>query len=250
MACPNCNKTVYTNQKSNIGLPDCQPNCPEQVDCDGNVTLSDCIAVNVDLTCAETVAGDSLSTVLTAIDEKLCESTGNCTVSVTADDTCCGYLSDKLTSDNQSILIEVLTDEPSGCQKINIETKPASIVWNNINLTSSFETISGYQIPQYSEPDTLGRVWFRGSFTCKSGIYLNPGSVTTANTSALRVQYRPLANRSTFNGMVAASTGGASQVPRINIFTNGIIQVKNTTNNILDSRGIICLDGFVIETLS
>jgi len=242
MACPNCNKTVYTNQKSNIGLPDCQPNCPEQVDCDGNVTLSDCIAVNVDLTCAETVAGDSLSTVLTAIDEKLCESTGNCTVSVTADDTCCGYLFDKLTSDNQSVTFEILDN--AGCQKINIEVNPSTIVWHNLNLTSSFSTIPNYQPPQYSDPDALGRVWFRGSATCSPTTFLPAGSITNFITAALPTNVRPQYIRTTFNGKVA---GIYSQVPQILINTNGMIQIKNSTTATLDAKGIICFDGFVIE---
>ena len=245
----NCKESIFQNQKSIISTPQCQDDCPEEINCNGEIVSSDCVKINANLSCLEIFVNDSLTEALTSVNDKLCDIESGCKVKVSADDACCDYLYNKLTSDNQSISIEILTDEPSGCQKINIETSPSSIVWHDINMTSTFSVIPNYQRPQYSDPDALGRVWFRGSATLAPSAEILPGVPVTFATSNLGTSYRPQFIRTTFNGRVASTTSvNATQVPQILIYPTGLIQIKNSTTSKMDAKSIVCFDSFVIET--
>lgn len=239
--CVDCRKSIFNTQTTTIAVPECQDDCPEDVNCDGEVTYSDCINVNVALSCSETAVGASLTTVLQSIDTKICNNQeSTCTVSVSSDDTCCGYLQDKITVGTG--LTKTITNE-GACEKVNISVNPGTIVWNNLPLSANFATITGYQIPQYSEPDALGRVWFRGVFTYGVG-NIPAGGAISLISAALTAAYRPLYIRTYFSGKSSVSGTGTPQL----IFNpNGTITFKNTTVSQFDSKGIFSLDGFVIE---
>lgn len=245
MACKNCKNSYYVNEESNIGNPLCQGDCDPDIDCDGNVILANCVTITANLACSGAVAGESVQEALELLDAKVCETTTNCTVSVTEDDTCCGYLSDKLVSNNQSIVFTVVTSE-SGCQKINAEVNPSALTWNNLNLTTNFSTsfTPTYQTPQYSDPDGLGRIWYRGTFRLADGITLTSGGILSVITATLGVNYRPAFARTYFNGKAGQNGTVPLQVLFLN---NGNIQVKNTSGVTADAKSIISLDGFFLE---
>lgn len=244
----NCKESIFQNQSSVISTPQCQDNCPEQINCNGEIVSSDCVKINANLDCLGIVVNDSLTDTLQSINDKVCDIESGCKVKVSANDACCEYLGSKITSTSGSISITTLTANPSNCQTLDLNISPASTVWNNLNLTNNFSTISGWQIPQYSEPDALGRIWFRGSATVAPSIYLAPGSINNFITAVLGLNYRPTFIRTTFNGRVPSNSPTiGSQTPQIIVNPNGMIQIKNTTVNIMDSKCIICFDGFVIE---
>lgn len=241
--CKDCRDGILNAQKSRIGDPSCNDDCPTETSCEGKQTYTDCVGVNVSLPCIGTTTSDKLTTVLQEFDTKLCQiNEENCTVKVSGDDECCAYLEDKITA-GTGISITKLTANPSNCQSLQISVNPGSLVWNNIPLTANFSTIVGYQIPQYSDPDVFGRVWFRGSFTFLTNIPI--GSISVLNSSALPLNSRPLFIRTFFNGK-GGVTGTIS--PQVLILNNGSIQVKNTTNANTDNKGIVSFDGFWIDT--
>lgn len=241
--CTDCRDSILNRQKSKIANPICNNDCPTETDCQGKQTYTDCVGVNSTLPCVGTTTSDNLTAVLEAIDEKICDvAESNCTVKTTADDCGCGYLEDKLVA-GVGITLTTLTANPSNCQTIEISTNPGSLVWNNIPLTANFSTIVGYQIPQYSDPDALGRVWFRGSFTFLTNISF--GGILNLNSSALPLNSRPQFVRTFFNGK---GGGNGTLSPQILILSNGSIQVKNTTNAVTDNKGIVSFDGFWIDT--
>lgn len=247
--CTDCRDSILNNQTSTIGQPSCNDNCSEDISCEGIGTYSNCVEVNVALDCSETNVGDNLSTVLQAIDTKLCQSTqNNCTVKVSAEDCGCGYLENKISA-GVGITITKITQSPSNCQTLQINTNPATLVWNNITLPSTFTTISGFQIPQYSNKDELGRVWFRGSFTISGGNSMTAGSIVNL-TTVLPVGSRPLFNRVCSGGYYKPKNTSASIdiSPSYVIFLNtGVIAVKNIQGVEIDGKSVITLDGFYID---
>lgn len=74
--CNDCRDSILNGQKSLLGDPSCEDNCPSETDCEGIQTYSDCVAVNPALPCIDTDANTSLSDVLVAIDNKLCDTNG------------------------------------------------------------------------------------------------------------------------------------------------------------------------------
>lgn len=236
-----CKDSILNGQKSVIGEPICHDNCGSETDCEGIQTYSDCVGVNPALSCIDTSANTSLSDVLVAIDTKLCETQdSNCQVKVSSTDVCCGFLQEKLTA-GTGISITKQTASPSGCESLLISTNPGTLVWNNLILPAPLTTIAGYQIPQYSDKDALGRVWFRGSFTFSSafakGAIINLSTVIPANS-------RPLYIRTFWNGKGEAFGSVSAQVL---ILPTGVIQIKNNSAADLSSKSIVSFDGFWID---
>lgn len=246
--CKDCRDSILNNQDTTIPSPICQGDCPEDVSCEGIGTYSDCVEVNVALDCINTEVGDNLSTVLQAVDEKLCQSTRNTrTVKVSSNDCGCGYLENKL-SQGTGITITKVTQSPSGCQTLQISQNPGTLVWNNFTLSSSLTTIPNVQIPQYSNPDALGRVYFRGSFTF-SGTF-NPGNIINFSSS-LPVGSRPLAIRFCTGGYYRYAFNNTTMLVSptlVYFYTNGGIAVKNITTSPVDNTSLVVLDGFFIDT--
>lgn len=245
--CTDCRDSILNRQKSKIGVPQCNDECPTETDCQGKQTYTDCVGVNSALPCVGTTTSDNLTTVLEAIDEKICDvAESNCTIKVSADDCGCGYLEDKLVA-GVGITLTTLTDNPTNCQTIQISTNPGSLVWNNIPLTANFASntgnVSGYQIPQYSDPDALGRVWFRGSFTTASDF----GNVSLGvNSSALPINSRPAFARTFWNGRTNVNNALSPQIIVLN--TGTILFVNNTGTTAVANKCIVSFDGFWIDT--
>ncbi len=99
MSCIGCKDGILNGQDSLFPDPICNECQETEVVCTGISTYTDCIKVNTALPCLETANEVSLTSVLEAIDAKLCQNQeSTCTVSVSATDDCCGYLEDKITN--------------------------------------------------------------------------------------------------------------------------------------------------------
>lgn len=248
--CKDCIQPIYNTQKSNISNPECQSDCPQEVYCNGEFVYSDCLKVNVALSCIESSTNATLTSVLQLIDTKLCQvNESNCNVKVSSTDECCGYLQSKLVA-GAGITITKNTDGDN-CETLTIASNPATLVWNNLQLTSNFtnlpSTILGdFQPPQYSNVDALGRIWFRGSFTCRVGYSLSNSSSNIANliSSGLPVGFRPQRIRILNSGR---PTNVASPPLDILFTPSGMIYVNNNSSAPFDSKGFVTLDGFFID---
>jgi hypothetical protein len=245
--CTDCRDGILNGQDSINGLPICSDNCGSETDCEGIQTYSDCVGINPALACIDTDGATgttpvSLSDVLLLMDTKLCQvTTANCSVKVSATDPCCDYLINKLSAGTGISLTKTVV-APSNCEKIVIATNPGTLVWNNITLPASLTVLSGFQIPQYSDKDALGRVFFRGSFGFSTSLAI--GSVINI-ASPLPVGSRPLYKRLTYNGR---ADGNGTMPVEFAIVSSGVMSVKNTSNTVANVRGIVCLDGFNIDT--
>lgn len=248
--CKDCAQPIYNTQKSSVSNPACQGDCPEEVYCNGEFVYTDCVKVNVALSCIDSAVNATLTSVLQAIDSKLCQiNESNCTVKVSATDQCCSYLQTKLVA-GAGITITKNSDRQA-CETLTIASNPATLVWNDLPLSTNFVTpsatiIGSWQKPQYSNVDSLGRIWFRGTFTCKTGYTLSNGAGNTANllATAMPVGYRPQAIRMLFSGR---ATNSPSMSLELIFAPNGMIYVSNNTSGIFDSKGLVSLDGFYID---
>ncbi len=118
--CPDCNEGILDNATSNIPTPLCQ-DCTQEVNCEGITTSSTCVTVPVALPCIDSSAGDTLTEVLEALDDKVCTAVeGTVKVSVSEPDTCPGYLEDKIIAGDG---IEITKSPATGCQILTISEK-------------------------------------------------------------------------------------------------------------------------------
>lgn len=142
--CKDCRDGILNKQASLFADPACTDCNNTEVVCTGKQTYSDCVAVNTTLNCLGTENGASLTEVLEAI----CETaplTNSCKVKVDEDDTCCGYLKDKITSNSLDISVSI---PERGCKTLFIEEKDWTWVnlvlknkWTNFSVVNtSFET--------------------------------------------------------------------------------------------------------------
>lgn len=119
--CTDCNDSILNGQVSLIPDPVCHDNCGTETPCEGIGTYTDCVTMNNALTCIGSISGVTLSSVLTMLDTKLCQViTGKCTVSIDANDTCCGYLGDKLIAGTGVTITKNIATASSGCKTLTI----------------------------------------------------------------------------------------------------------------------------------
>ena len=138
--CLGCKETILDREKSIIGSPICAECNETEVVCTGKTTYTECVTSNTSLPCIDTAIGATQTQINQAFDTKLCQiSTGNCTVSVSADDDCCGYLEDKLTDG-----VGTTVTKPSAriCETLQIDINP--YVYTNLSLTSPWLNASGF----------------------------------------------------------------------------------------------------------
>jgi len=77
MACTDCKQSIYNTESSVIPAPLCQGDCPEEVNCNGEVTYTDCVSSNVALPCLELSVGATQTEINQAIDAALCSSSNS-----------------------------------------------------------------------------------------------------------------------------------------------------------------------------
>lgn len=247
MACTDCKDSIISQTPSLIPGTKCNGDCPEEITC-LDIIGSNCVFYSgANLTCSEINYGDTITEAIVKINAKLCEQ-DSCGVKVTSTDPCCGFLESKIVA-GVGISIIKQTANPSGCERLLISTDPGSLTWTNINLPVQLTNlaVSGYQIPQYSNKDALGRVWFRGSFTFNTQL---PSGNTINLSTTLPANSRPLATRLSTGGYFKTIINGTSiTTPTAVLFLpTGVITVKNISGGAIDNKSIVTLDGFYIDT--
>jgi hypothetical protein len=245
MACKDgCKNSILNGQKSVIGEPICHDNCGSETDCEGIQTYSDCVGVNPALECIDTPANTSLSDVLVALDTKLCQTQqSSCTVSTDANDTCCGYLGDKLIAGTGVTITKNIATASSGCKTLTIST--SCFTWNNIlpsnstgtgNFRNKWQSIgSGFQLAQYSNVKEC-TIKLRGTVV-----------ISGYNNSKEIIAVLPVAPLSIkrFSVNILASSGFKPSV--IDIYPDGSVKLF-TVPNLSDSISV-SLDGISFETV-
>lgn len=216
--CKDCVKQIFNGETSDIGLPQCNDNCGSETNCEGIQTFTDCINVNPALSCADTEANATLSDVLIALDEKICETqTSNCSVKVSSDDTCCSTLESKITV---STGLTKSTTNPGGCEALNIAISCPQ--WNNLTPNASTKWSNkgaGFQTLQYS---TVVGCVVKVRGVVKNGSYTNLYNLV----ATLPVGHRPLLKR-VFGGYTYFDTTTSTyKAGGITIDTDGSIYVS------------------------
>lgn len=237
--CPDCKGGILNKQHSALGTPQCNGNCPEDVTCDGNTVNSSCVIVNVNMDCVEVEAGQTLSEALSALNEK-CQQTidsGNsCKVKINSDDTCCGYLEDKITS--TTLDIEVST-EGRTCKHLTIEEKDWT--WVDINnLKSPWKNLKNVQ----SSAAKLQYGYKNNEVRFKGQVYTEVASGSSQLLSAaLPTTVRP-SERKVFT--TTYSDGTSVLIINIVIQTTGVVNIEilfpvlpSTTSNVIFSLDFI-----------
>jgi len=242
MSCTNCKDSILSQTPYNIGTTKCTGDCPEAITC-VDILPSNCVFYSGNnLSCSGIIFGETITSAINKIDSKLCDTQqDSCLLKISRNDTCCGYLQTKLLASSG---ITLTVGNEGGCETLTIGTNPPTLVWNNISLPIQFQTIFGYQPPQYSNKDNLGRVWFRGSFTTHPSVSIPVGSAPVYLSTTLPVNSTPQYKRVFFNGR---ASGSNSTSPEFVILPSGAMYVKNTTNYSIDYKGIISLDGLWID---
>lgn len=138
--CVGCKETILNKEQSIIGSPICAECNETEVVCTGKTTYTECVTSNTSLPCIDTPNGATLTTILQALDTKLCQiNAGNCTVAVSADDDCCGYLEDKLLDGVGTTVTKI---EDRICETLQIDINPYT--YTNLALTSPWLNASGF----------------------------------------------------------------------------------------------------------
>lgn len=100
--------------------------------------------------CSITICnGDSLNEIIETLYTKLCEGVSECKIKVTEDDECCDFLDTKISSEDGSIIKEVLTDETTGCQTLDLSVRDSIIVQYS-NSTSTDYLIDDADVILYN----------------------------------------------------------------------------------------------------
>lgn len=154
--CKDCKQSIYNTQESGIATPKCQGDCPEDINCNGNLVSSDCVTVNAELSCFDTEVGDTLTSVLQAANEKCGQSNNStCTLKISSNDTCCGFLEKKLLSSDFTFSVQ----NEGGCESLLLSDKcrtwtdvrttdglPGSFIGNWGNFTPFNAQVAGYSL--------------------------------------------------------------------------------------------------------
>lgn len=247
-----CGDSIYNKQKSIIPVPNCAPECPTDLGCEVIIPAT-CVSIIPSIYCLE--LGDNLQDALSVITDAICNiippSGYVYTTAVDANDTCPGYLADKITS----TCLDVTTVNVSGCKTLNIE--PKLLDWKNLVLTSggSWNVPVGYQTPQYAL-DCNGKVWFRGA-CYKNNITLSNTAVTGCFDASLQIDditplyTRTLNNVKFIQGNPANYSALDSWPLAMDITSSGNSQIyggwKNIGGTTVGGSYIICFDGFSYE---
>lgn len=166
-----CPTSIYNKQTSVIPSPLCASDCPEDVTCPLGIIPATCISI-LNNYCID--IGETMEDALVNITNYLCNivppSGYAGRVMIDVNDTCSGYLADKITSD----YLNITTESVSGCKTLKIDCK--QLVWVTISMPS-WSVRPGFQPPQYAI-DCNGKVWFRGS-CYKINITLDPSAPLT-----------------------------------------------------------------------
>jgi len=223
--CTDCKSSILNSSTSTIPTPACQEDCGESVDCNGEVIASDCVYVNVPLTCLETSTGDKLTTVLQTIDAALCNTVeASCQVKINAED-CCDYLGNKIIEGN-GISIDEVSYGSRGCKALQISLDCPT--WNNASLVPKFYNIPTFQTVQYRKSGCSVRI---------TGAVLNSTySVLAPKIFTLPAGYIP-STKKVFNAFAYIS--GAQKV------MHGLITIETTGDvkfTALDAPAIPILD--------
>lgn len=171
--CPDCKDGILNKQGSLFADPACTDCGTTEVVCIGKSTYSDCVEVNQAFECIGSDNGDSLTQVLSDINTKLCTAfeTTN-TILVSSDDTCAGYLSDKIASDDFELSVTNDGGEGRNCETLNINAKCPT--WETVkpkgaSATGAFTgkwtnpTDANYQKTEYTKDIVACTVKLRGS---------------------------------------------------------------------------------------
>jgi hypothetical protein len=192
--CPNCKDSLLNKQVSSIPVPECADDCPTEVDCNGISLSTKCVVSDVALDCIDTEVGATQTEINQAFDEKLCQVTeSNCTASISNEDNCCGFLSDKIV-EGDGINVDVITNG-LGCQVLQISETcyewtnfSASNITGTGNYRNKWANGGGnYQLGSYSSVKEC-TVRLRGTITNNIG-------TTSSLIGVLPVGRRPAASR-------------------------------------------------------
>lgn len=134
------------------------PACPALTVC-ADIITSQCVVYNgANLDCSSVSTNDPLNTVISKLDALICSAippSGACTVKINSNDTCCGYLENKIVSDTLTI---TSVDGPiPNCKYLTIEER----CWTFTNVAPSCGSTgcfrnnwtnfaNGYQVAGYS----------------------------------------------------------------------------------------------------
>ena len=237
--CKDCRNGIINGQESLIGNPECHDNCGSETDCEGIQTYSDCVGVNPALGCIDTPANTSLSDVLVALDTKLCQTQqSSCTVSVDANDTCCGYLGDKLITGTGVTITKNIATASSGCKTLTIST--SCFTWNNITFSNKWKNLdpSGtvFTLAKYSSTINC-EVKLRGCVTLA-------GYNDTKSIIGILPVVPPVLRRYSVNVL-----SGSTVIPTlIDVYPDGSIKLFTVTD-LINKTISLSLDGISFETV-
>ena len=217
--CKDCKDSILNKQTSALGNPKCNGNCSEDITCDGNTVNSNCVIVNADLDCVGIEVGDTLTDTLVALNEKCQETIDSgsaCKVKIDADDTCCGFLEDKISSTTLDVEVSA---EGRACKHLTIEEKDWT--WVNIsNLKSPWKNLKN---PQPSAA-TLQYGYKNNEVRFKGQVYTEVATGSSQLLSAaLPTTVRP-SERKVFT--TTYSDGASVLIINITVQTTGIINIE------------------------
>lgn len=153
---------------------------------------------NIQSDCFTICSGDTLTSIIKSFADTICEINQTGKVKVNSSDACLGYLSDKLTSNDESITLTVNTDV-DGCKTIDLSSNAQNILlYNNwTNLTVNSDDLMSFSM----DPNTLSTngdqleiegnlVWVEGEPEIKFyfdtsfySIFLAENTLNSANVS-------------------------------------------------------------------
>lgn len=249
--CTDCNDSILNGQVSLIPDPVCHDNCGTETPCEGIGTYTNCVTMNNALTCIGSISGVTLSSVLTMLDTKLCQViTGKCTVSIDANDTCCGYLGDKLIAGTGVTITKNITTTASGCKNLTISADACN-TWTELTKGNQGLTVKWVWAGGDYEKPSVSNV--KNCIVRLAGtIKLNQGQSINATTAIglLPVGKRPLKNRN-------FSVNIITPYPAPNNILPCILSINHTTGQMTIShpyssgvlQGVtLSLDGISFET--
>lgn len=235
MSSSNCGgKSILNKTKTIIGVPTCE-DCPDDYGCP-IIVPARCITKDPIISCIPDA--DTLQEYLVNMAEVVCSVTnpsGNFLVAVDSQDTCPGYLGDKITSTE----LDITYLSGTRCKTLLISVP--DLTWVDITLRTDVTAPAdtNFQIPQYAI-DTNGKVHLRGS-------YFITGMVDNVGFHVATLPSHPLYTRVYSNFFnYDNDTGAYSGWTTMDVTGKIISTIRTTTGSGFDYY--YSLDGLSFET--
>lgn len=228
--CVNCKQSILSQTPSSIPNTKCNGNCPEDVVCNDIIPGKCVFYSGQNLPCTGINFGDDISTSIAKIESKY-------GTKVSANDTCCGFLFDKITVEGFTKEIEVV----DGCETLKLTANPTD------NCSDGWITIllEGMDTNAYYKIECDNKVLLKGNLVLDDYSQVSVGVGASFPTNLPQPSIEKLLTLNSYDSLVLnPSTTNIYTTPGLfHITTSGVFNYLYNMSVNNPPSFVLCLDG-------